>query len=84
MDLIKIRRELNQLIINALEAFIRFDYNHVDDYAPQRVCSNRGLPMHINTVLQHYYRPSDVPRVICNKCVYFDDYEEDQAAFITG
>jgi len=81
-DLIKLRRELNQLIINAFTSFIGDESLLNRD---QYVCSHKDLPIHIKEVLIHYsfYIPKFYPgRITCNKCKYFDDFTIDRAAFI--
>ena len=81
-DLIKLRRELNQLIINAFTSFIG---DKTGSNKGQFVCSRKDLPIHIKEVLMHYsfYIPKLCPgRITCNKCKHFDDFTIDRASFI--
>jgi len=83
-NLTKLRREVNQRIINALTYYI----NNEHTWSRTRVCSNpdtfsNGLTekMLVDHTEAHHNYPN-TGRIVCNKCELFCQYDMDQASFI--
>ena len=76
-DLIKLRRELNQLIIDAFANFMIAGLNR-----NSTVCARLHAHPEIHDVYYHYNDNWADGTLPCNRCKYFNDFTIDRAAFI--